>query len=208
MIRRRWLLIPVGILLVLAVLAVARTGGQVRHADGSGPLASKGDPGRESFAASQQDGLTAWTYGVPLCLAEGTTPAVITSVAPASTIGLGFSTLGVKIRTFIWTSQTTPMISENGYPPADVSPDTLEAPAGLQVTTGCSPFDLGKPYTELLVGLGVTSPQDDGGGWHGILVRYTIGGAEHELEIANDMFICGRSVADYCRSGPPSPSGS
>ena len=95
--RRRWLIIPIGILVVLAVFAVARTSGQVRHADGGGPLASKNIPDDwESFYAARVEGITSWTYGVPLCLAQGTTPAVITSVAPAATIGSGFTSLGAK----------------------------------------------------------------------------------------------------------------
>ena len=145
---------------------------------------------------------------MPLCLAQGTTPALITNVAPAATIGSGFTSLGAKLRTFTWTNQTTPLMGVFGYPPPDVPPDTLKDPAGFQVTMSCPEhLVLGQPYTELLVGLGL-APGDDGGGWHGVLVRYTVGGAEHELEIDNDWFICGTSVADYCQSGPPSPSGS
>src|SRR5690242_10921813 len=98
--RRRWRIVAIVILLILAAFVVARTSSSFRHTDGTGPLASRNGPGHDSFYTAWVQGVSAWTFGVPLCLAQGSTPAVIESVAPETTIGSGFAYLGAKARAF------------------------------------------------------------------------------------------------------------
>ena len=181
--------------LLLAVSAVAVrmvASGTGTHADGAGPLGSLGGPGSESMSVDPSSGATSWTYGLRLCIAQGTSAPVLTSVAAKATVGAGFRALGTKVRTFTPTSSMTPIMSTDGYPPpTDKVPGILGDVQGFPVTTPCSNGPR-EPYTELLVGLGRDGA--DGGGWKGIEVEYTVDGRPRTLEIDHDLLICGVSI--------------
>ena len=200
---RRMVGLGVVVGLGLAVLAFAWFAGQpLRHLDGAGPLASRNDAGHESFAALPRDGVVAWTYGTRLCLASGTDPAIIDTVTPAATVGTGFTVLGVRVRQFVPTSTHEILISTDAFPPpASEVPDSLSDAHGYAVSTPCTDA-VGSPYTELLVGLGKLG--DDGGGWKGIDIAYTIGGRQMVVFLNHDMLICGTSLPEKCQ-GPASP---
>jgi hypothetical protein len=182
----------VGLALVVGVIAVGTAAlGSQTHADGSGPLGSLGSPGYESMSVDPASGATSWTFGIRLCLAQGTAPAVLTTVSPLATLGSGFRNLGSKIRTFRPTTTETSIISVGGYPPpTDTVPGPLGEVAGYSVTTPCTngPAD---PYTELLVGL--AREGSDGGGWKGIRVEYSVEGRTPVLELDHELLICGDS---------------
>ncbi len=167
-----------------------------RHADGAGALASLGHPGYEAMAVDPKAGGSAWTYGLPLCLADLSAPALIQSVGPVRSVGSGFTFFGARLREFSPSRDHMPIISVPGYPPpaAQVPDATVEA-VGARVTTVCS-AELPSRYTELLIGLGLTS--DDGGGWKGIEVRYSVDGRSRTLVIDHDLLICGASVSAEC----------
>jgi hypothetical protein len=172
-----------------------------RHADGAGAVASRGGPGGEAMAVDPRGGGSAWTYGMRLCVTDRAAPAVIQSVGPVRTIGSGFRFLGARLREFYPSRDHMPIISVSGYPPpaAHVPDATVEA-VGARVTTLCS-MEYPSDYTELLIGLGLTS--DDGGGWKGVEVRYTAGGRSRTLVVDHDLLICGASVPDC---SPPASS--
>ena len=157
-------------------------------------MGSIGHPGYEAFKADPASGVTSWTYGVPLCLMPGTGPAVLESVGPRSTLGSGFAFLGAGVREFTLTPEHTFIISTDPWPPpTSVVPDPMKAAPGLAVSgPPCSQYQNGSPYTELLIGLGWTSP--DGGGWEGIEITYTVDGSRHVLVLDHDLMICGTSV--------------
>jgi hypothetical protein len=189
----------------LAVLAFAFLVGQpVRHLDGAGPLASRNDPGHESFAALPLDGVASWTYGTRLCLASGAEPAIIDTVTPDAKIGTGFTVLGVRVRQFVPSPTHELVISTDAFPPpAREVPDTLYEAHGYAVSTPCTD-EVGAPFTELLVGLGRKG--DDGGGWKGIDIAYTVGGRRMVVFLNHDLLVCGTSLGDMCRApGSPSP---
>jgi hypothetical protein len=55
------------------------------------------------------------------------------------------------------------------------------------------------PYDELLVGIGRVTPSDDGGGWMGVDIGYSMGGRHYVVSLGYDILICGRSVGPpYC----------
>ncbi len=190
------------IALGLALLVLAAP--PERHLDGAGPLASLNGPGSEMMAVDPAAAghPTSWTYGLRLCLASGTDPAVIESVTPAVSVGTGYRFLGAGIRRFQPTQDHTTVISLSAWPPPrDEVPDTLADIHGYAVTTPCSQPVNSAPYTELMIGLGLDG--DDGGGWNGIEVGYTVAGRHRVLVIAHDLFICGPAVAAQC-AGPGS----
>lgn len=194
--------------IVVIVLAVAGLATGIlgappeRHADGAGPLASRNGPGSESMAVDpDRAGGSSWTYGVRLCLSAGSDPVVIDSVGPSKSVGTGYRYLGAKIRTFSESPSHAGIISVNGYPPpTSYVPDPLVAAIGSRVTTACTATGLG-PYTELLVGLELTSLV--GGGWQGIDIGYTAAGRHRILEIDQNFLICGTSVSCAIPTPPP-----
>lgn len=190
-------------LAVLAAFAVSATPPE-RHLDGAGPLASLNGPGSEMMAVDPTAAghPTSWTYGLRLCLSSGSDPAILESVAPTVSVGTGYRFLGAGIRAFTPTQTHTGVIGVSPWPPPrDVIPDPLSAVTGYAVTTPCS-MDPHAPYTELLVGLGLQG--DDGGGWHGIDIAYSVAGHHRILAVDRDLFICGRSVAAQCTGPGPS----
>lgn len=191
--RSRRIAVLAGGILVAAVVigVVAIMAGPSSHGDGAGPLGSIAQDGHESMSTDASSGATSWTYGVRLCLAEGTAAPIVKSVTPTSTLGAGFKTLGTMVRTFTPSSVQTPIISVDGYPPAaDDVPGPTEYVAGFEVTTPCANGPT-EPYTELLVGLASVSP--DGGGWLGITVAYSVDGKAYVLKLDHDLLICGAS---------------
>jgi hypothetical protein len=194
---RRATLIASVSLTVLAVLAlsVALAGTPpTRHKDGAGPLESTHGVFESMAIDAAAAGATAFTFGVPLCHAIDGPAPILRSIGPRETVGSGFAYLGSRIRTFAWVADHTGIGSVNGFPPeAYVAPDVLADPNGYAVETPCSSLPE-QSYTELLLGLALTSP--DGGGWRGILVTYEVGGQTRVLEIERAMLICGASVPD------------
>jgi len=116
--------------------------------------------------------------------------------------GRGFTFLGAAVRQFTLTPEHTFIISTDPWPPpTSVVPDPVKAVSGLAVSgPPCSLYQNGSPYTELLIGLGVTSP--DGGGWEGIEITYNVGGRRHVLLLDHDLMICGTSVDCGSPSSP------
>lgn len=193
------------ILLIVAGAAWLRQPGSERHLDGEGPLGDEGGPaGWTKINDSVGGTLTAWSYGIRLCRFSGDQPAVLDSVSPDSTVGSGFSFLGAKVRAFTvdWVdSKHTPIISVAGYPPpTNYVPDELHDVKGFEVTSPCNHPPEGT-YTELIVGLGRVG--DDGGGWKGIDVAYTVGGQRHVLVLDIGLFICGPETPCQGSTYPP-----
>ena len=201
--------VRVAIAAVIAVLVGAAfllvRGGADVHQDGAGSLGSVGAPGYESLAVDPASGARSWTYGLRLCVMDPASPATIESVGPHASVGTGYSLLGVRIRSFGLTEDHPNIIGVEGYPPPtkDV-PDPLTDAVGFTVTSLCADGP-GKPYTELLVGLGYAT--SDGGGWRGIDIGYTSGGRHHVVQLDHDLLVCGSSVAAQCtESTSPSPT--
>lgn len=163
------------------------------HSDGGGPLGSLGQPVTGGMSVDPSSGDTAWTFGVPLCLASGDTPAVLVDVRPTNVDGDGFRYVGSGVRTFRWTEDEAPLISVGGWPPpAEFVPGTVSPVSGYEVSRPCV-HRAGQPYTELLLGFERVGSQ--GGGWRGMYVDYTVGGAERVLEIDHHMLICGATIS-------------
>jgi hypothetical protein len=81
-------------------------------------------------------------------------------------------------------------------------PDSLVEAAGAVVATSCSTDAAGDPYTELILGFGVTGP--GGGGWQGVDVAYTVGDAHYTLTTGYAFLICGTDVT--CDPAGPASS--
>ncbi len=184
----------------LALVAAAATVATVsllsptRHVDGGGPLGSLGTPVSESMSTDPATGATSWTFGVPLCLANGSKRPQLERVEPIRTVGTGFEVLGMSVRTFEITSEHTPIISvESWPPPTSFVPDTLNPISESQVSTPCATIVDSSAHTELLIGLGKEG--SDGGGWEGILVHYRVGDRQYTLEIDRAVKICGSSTS-------------
>lgn len=183
----------------LALIAVA-CGGPTRHRDGEGPMASLLDPdGSTRMAIARAPGVDRWSFGMFLCLQEPS-PAVIQEVVPHGTVGSGVDEVGTAIHEFTFSSGEIGTISAEGYPPETAT--TIVPVEGYVLDVVCSNPGPDRA-AELLVGLSATS--DDGGGWTGADVRYSVGDREFVLEIRNEMIVCGPAVADYCEGGPGSP---
>jgi hypothetical protein len=191
-------------LVILPAVSCELTAGVVRHEDGAGPLGNEGGARSHITSARDPQGgrYTSWTDGVRLCLASGTQPAVLSDVAPHATVGSGFVFLGTRVREFTYEPLVHSFISSVvGFPPPTTYvPDALHEVAGFAVTSPCSQPPSGAS-TELLTGLARSG--DDGGGWQGIDVAYTVGTQSYVLFINEDLLICGTSVP-LC--SPPTPS--
>jgi hypothetical protein len=195
----RGTVVGLGAVAALGLALLVRTAPPERHLDGAGPLASLNGPGSEMMATdpSAAGHPTSWTFGLRLCLASGTDPAVIESVAPTVSIGTGYRFLGAGIRQFQLTRDHTTVIGLSAWPPPRTEvPDTLADVRGYVVSTPCSEPANSGAYTELMIGLGREG--DDGGGWNGIDVGYSVAGRHRVLVIAHDLFICGPAVAEQC----------
>lgn len=200
---RRYVLVGLGAIVALGLASLALTASPEHHGDGQGPLASLDGPGSETMAVDPiaSANPTSWTYGLRLCLASGSDPAVISSIAPTASVGSGYQFLGAGIRQFLPTSDHTPVISLSAWPPpAGEVPDALSDTQGYAVTTPCADDPLA-PYTELMIGLGLEGA--DGGGWQGIDIAYSVAGQHRVVSLDHNLFICGPSVAAHC-SGPGS----
>ena len=177
--------------------------GSERHADGEGQLASLLDPAaHQAMKTDPSSGDTSWTYGGPLCLFSGQTPAILESVTPTATVGIGFQLLGIGVREFDPSQTHTPIISVGGWPPPkDQVPDQIQPVQGFEVSNPCGQSPNTGGYTELLIGLGRVGI--DGGGWQGLEIGYTVGGRHRILAVRYDVEICGTTVS--CEV-PASPS--
>ncbi|HZQ49211.1 MAG TPA: hypothetical protein VFB69_02780 [Candidatus Dormibacteraeota bacterium] len=167
-----------------------------RHADGAGVLASLDDSGSEKMAVDRVPGVSAWSFGMRLCITTSSGAALITSIGPTVSVGTGYRFVGAAARTFKPTPSHEGIISTDGYPPpASVVPDALQNAIGYRVTTPCN-NDPTSLYTELIVGLAVTSGA--GGGWRGVDVTYTYNGSTYVLAIEFAILICGDAVQADC----------
>lgn len=188
-------MVALGLIVVAIAVAALQPFGPTRHADGAGPLASYDSPSSGSMSVDPSaTSATSWTYGVPLCISSGDQLPVLEDVQAHATVGAGFVELNVRVRNFVETKEHTPIISVDGYPPPESEvPDPLQDVHGFTVSTRCgTPAQRGNEYTELLVGLERVG--DDGGGWQGIDVSYTVGGRPYVLSIDYGVLICGRTV--------------
>ena len=186
----------------LCVVLAAGCGGPERHRDGEGPLAVLNDPtGFARMVVARTPGVDTWSFGsMLLCLRLSGTSAVIRAVGPHDSVGSGFQPAGVVIHDFTWSSGAEATISSEEFPPATAV--RTVAPEGYVVDVECSspPPD---QAAELIVGLTATS--DDGGGWLGADVTYSVDGQDYVLEINNEMLICGTSTAKHCEGAPSPP---
>jgi hypothetical protein len=195
-VRSRALLVLAGLgALALGLALVILLYGSDRHADGMGPLASLLDPAtHQAMKVDPSSGDTAWTYGVPLCLFSGQTPAILESVTPTVTVGTGFRLLGIGVREFPASQTHTPIISVGGWPPLKSQvPDQIQPVQGFEVSTPCGQNPNTGRYTELLIGLERVGI--DGGGWQGLEIGYTVGGRHRILAVRYDVEICGTRVS-------------
>lgn len=179
---------------VLASVAVGFWSRSDRHIDGGGALGSEGAPVHLTQDLNPLGGtITTWTFGIRLCLATGSTPAILEGISPDPTIGDGFRFLGASVREFDYDPLAHTFIySVEGYPPPTATvPDPLHDIDGFPVTTPCTRPPSGR-YTELLVGLGLAGP--DGGGWQGVDIAYTVDGRHQVLVLEHDLEICGTAT--------------
>jgi hypothetical protein len=178
----------------------------IHHDDGEGPLGSEGGAGYHITSARDPQGgrYTSWTDGVRLCLFSGTEAAILDDVSPRATVGTGFEFLGARVREFTYEPLVHSFIESTfGFPPSTTDvPDPLYEVAGFAVTSPCSQPPSGS-YTELLIGLAMVG--DDGGGWQGVDVAYSVGGQSYVLFIDEDLLICGRSTP-LCPPATATPS--
>jgi hypothetical protein len=191
-------------LATIALVRLALPSEPPRHLDGAGPLASvNSEASNQTQAVNTAVFAGPWTFGIPLCIGQGQAPASLESVTPTKSIGLGYATLGTLIREWHPSPDDPPILSVNGYP-VNTSAKLLPA-AGSVVSQPCG-GDPAAPaeYTELLIGLARTGP--NGGGWQGVDVRYSVAGQERILELRQNMFVCGESVAAWCGGQSPSAS--
>jgi hypothetical protein len=145
-----------------------------------------------SFTFEPDSGKGPWTVGQELCLAQGTTPAVIVSVAPVRADGSGYVYVGALVREFRFASNES-ILDVSGFPPHVTQ--ALHPVAGYAVTTPCS--DTGPPpnYTELDLGFG-RGTGSDGGGWTGLKVTYEVGNQRYVLTLNNEIYVCGSAIPD------------
>jgi hypothetical protein len=183
-------------------------GGPERHANGDGPLGSRGGTGAMGF--DPKAGHPPWTVGVNLCLAQGQQPAVLDgSVNPTDIAGNypppAVDFLGAYVRDFTPNGENTPLGAVEGFPPQ--FPDKLYPVKGYQVTRLCSQLTQPhSPYTELLIGVGPDAVNTRGGGWLGIDVGYTSGWRHHVVSIEAEIMMCGELAPGFeCFAPAPSP---
>jgi hypothetical protein len=134
-----------------------------------------------------------WTGGYVLCLQQGTDPAIVESVSPASTVGIGLNYLGAFVRDI--PADTGGGIEESeGFPPK-VAEKLLPVP-GYRVTLQCSWLGGQSPNNasaELDVGIGRRALAT-GGGWTGYTVAYVVDSTQYVATWDNGIFACGRDA--------------
>ena len=187
----------------IAAVSLSSTGPTI-HRDGAGPLGSVLDPTTRSVVAFDRNTAGPWTLGFALCLAQGTSPATITSVDGTERVGAGYRVPGILIRSFVPTTNDPPIISVDGFPPT--LPESAVPAVGAVISTQCSRGVIGQPYTELL--LGFSGMGSDGGGWRGISVHYTVSGHDYVAQLGYDVLMCGPAIEPEaeCHPPPSSPS--
>jgi hypothetical protein len=170
--------------------------------DGDGVLASANDPSaHEAMSVDPTAWGGPWTFGLRLCLAHGSEPAVIMAVNPAATTGDGFHVLGAVVRDWDATAADPPVISVDEFPLTTHA--ELHPAVGFGVTEPCSdPASIPGRFTELDIGFGRVGA--DGGGWKGVNIDYTVSGRAFTVHLDHDLLICGPSVQDACN--PPASS--
>lgn len=159
-------------------------------------MASLGDPGATTtMAVDRTPGVTSWSFGsMFLCMQDASQTAVVQEIKPHAEVGDGFAVDGIGIHDFLFTSEDTPIISVEGYPP-DLRAPLLD-PIDFEVEVPCPAAQVGTRVVELIIGLRATS--DEGGGWLGVDVGYTVGQGNYVLAIKNNLLICGVAVSEYC----------
>jgi hypothetical protein len=172
--------------------------GVARHRDGEGPLAYMDDPGGYTrITVERTPGQQVWSFGMPVCMKEAGTTAVLETIEPHGLVGEGVEEVGVAVHEVSVDQGDVATGSAGGFPP-DNAPETLRL-GGYEVTAACStpPPEV---VPEILVGLGLR--REEGGGWLGIDVTYRVDGREYVLELRNEMFICGDATVEYCEPQP------
>jgi hypothetical protein len=155
------------------------------HPDGAGILASEGAPDAGwQFAIAADQTPASETFGLRLCVMDGTSAPVLESVSALATVGAPPELLGTSLRTFRPSDTNTPIIGAVGYPPA--VPDTLVPAVGATITSSCETPD---SYTELLIGLAPESGK--GGGWTGESIGYAVDDRHYTLSLENHLVFCG-----------------
>jgi hypothetical protein len=203
---RRRVLQALAALILAALLgfALLRPFGPDHHPDGGGPLGSVGRDAWEmkGIDPSGDPGVSACTFGVPLCVATGTADPILESVSPSVVVGDGFSLQGLTVRQFVRSAGNEGINSVSGWPPSAIEVPHPQSPVtAFVVTTRCA-TTYEPPSTELLIGFGKTGPA--GGGWTGIDVAYSVAGREYLLHVRRDIYICGTSTVAQCTL-PASP---
>jgi hypothetical protein len=151
------------------------------------------------MAVDRAPGVDTWSFGMFLCMRESEETAIIEDVVPHETVGSGFEPVGTGIHEFTFSSGESGTISVEGFPPPTAI--GLVPVKGYALDVVCSNPGPDR-VAELIVGLRVTA--DDGGGWLGADVSYSVADRDYVLEIRNEMLICGESVVEFCDGADPS----
>jgi hypothetical protein len=172
-------------------------GGPERHLDGQGALASFGDSGNSVTEAFVRSGGPVWTVGIPLCLWQGTDPAILDGTVKGTVVtGDGWKFLGARVREFA-PSNGLAIGSVGGFPPA--VPDALHQAKGFAVTQPCHIHNPDPSAISAELDFGVREPGTNGGGWMGLDIGYTSRGHHHVLSTPWNILVCGPAVApEHC----------
>ncbi|HMR50179.1 MAG TPA: hypothetical protein PKE40_13005 [Arachnia sp.] len=122
------------------------------------------------------------SFGMFVCL-DGATIATIEDVLPLEEVG-EFDLLEPLLVTLQDLGES--FISDNGYPPPVSTGSGYESIRGAKFVFQCG--DSAR-YQQLAIGLRASS--DQGGGWRGAKIRYTVDGNQYELVVPNEMLLCG-----------------
>jgi len=200
MTRTRWRIAALGLTVIATLTCVVPPSTAEHHLDGRGPLGSSGDPKAVvSYGFLRNSTASRWTVGIPLCLVQGDTPAILDgSVKATTTVGSPFVFLGAFIRQPVAARGEVLVGGIENFPPQVPGPPgpPLLAEKGFAVAGHCQPR--AAVYAELDVGLGRGSGKD-GGGWEGVDVGYTVGGRAYVVSLGTYVFLCGSAApAQYC----------
>ncbi|MDQ1126532.1 hypothetical protein QE428_001565 [Microbacterium sp. SORGH_AS 505] len=134
-------------------------------------------------------GVSWWTkseprtvFGVDVCMVDGAEAKII-AVEPVEKVG---SVIDLTPLVLSAPSPAGGVISATGYPPPMSDDVTFVAAKGAQFTYACGSRG---GVQQIVIGLEATGPE--GGGWKGISVRYSVGGAPHELVVPLNALMCG-----------------
>ena len=181
------------------VLPARDSGAPVSHEDGSGPLASTGDPsGYQSMFIENNEPTE--TFGYSLCVRDASVPATIDTISPLQAVGTGVTYLGGRVRYLQLALGDQDLISTHPFPPN--VPGPLSDVIGAEVSWPCN--EINSLYTEL--DLGLARQGNAGGGWLGFNIAYHAGGKKYVLILHDQLLLCGPSVTSWCHSAFPSPS--